>query len=395
MLKKILIAALLWPLVALAQSYPSPTFNNLTVQGTFTLSGGVPPASLAAQAANTVLANVTASSASPTAVALPSCSTANSALKYTSASGFSCGTTYALTSATNTFAANQIIAASSANLLINDTSGTGQARVNFSNNSVLEWGLVNQSSSNALGFSRYNAGTLVDSPFLISNSTGIVSMPDGLVAAAGANGTPIGNTTASTGSFTTLSASSTVSGTGFSTYLASPPAIGGTAPGTGKFTTLQATSTITPSSTAGIVGTTTNDNAQAGSVGETVTSNVPRASAISLTTGTPANVTSISLTSGDWDVSGQVILTPNASTTVSQVSGWISTTSATLPTDSDPTKPWFYQVSSFSTGQGIAIPLTRVRISLSATTTVFLSTLSSFGVSTMTGAGFIQARRVR
>jgi hypothetical protein len=32
------------------------------------------------------------------------------------------------------------------------------------------------------------------------------------------------------GSFTTLAASSTVSGTGFSTYLASPPAIGGTAP---------------------------------------------------------------------------------------------------------------------------------------------------------------------
>jgi hypothetical protein len=35
---------------------------------------------------------------------------------------------------------------------------------------------------------------------------------------------------AGAGAFTTLSASSTVSGTGFSTYLASPPAIGGTAP---------------------------------------------------------------------------------------------------------------------------------------------------------------------
>ena len=47
-------------------------------------------------------------------------------------------------------------------------------------------------------------------------------------------------TTASTGAFTTLSASSTVSGTGFSTYLASPPAIGGTAASTGAFTTLSA-----------------------------------------------------------------------------------------------------------------------------------------------------------
>ena len=41
---------------------------------------------------------------------------------------------------------------------------------------------------------------------------------------------PIGATTPSTGAFTTLSATSTVSGTGFSTYLASPPAIGGTTP---------------------------------------------------------------------------------------------------------------------------------------------------------------------
>jgi hypothetical protein len=44
------------------------------------------------------------------------------------------------------------------------------------------------------------------------------------------------------GAFTTLSASSTVSGTGFSTYLASPPAIGGTTAAAGTFTTLTATS---------------------------------------------------------------------------------------------------------------------------------------------------------
>jgi hypothetical protein len=53
------------------------------------------------------------------------------------------------------------------------------------------------------------------------------------------NGT-VGATTANTGSFTTLSASSTVSGTGFSTYLASPPAIGATTQNTGAFTTLSA-----------------------------------------------------------------------------------------------------------------------------------------------------------
>jgi len=48
----------------------------------------------------------------------------------------------------------------------------------------------------------------------------------------------IGSVTPNTGAFTTLSASSTVSGAGFSTYLASPPAIGGTTPSTGKFTSI-------------------------------------------------------------------------------------------------------------------------------------------------------------
>ena len=56
---------------------------------------------------------------------------------------------------------------------------------------------------------------------------------------------PVGTTTASTGAFTTLSASSTVSGTGFSTYLASPPAIGGTAAAAGSFTTLSASGNVT------------------------------------------------------------------------------------------------------------------------------------------------------
>jgi hypothetical protein len=56
---------------------------------------------------------------------------------------------------------------------------------------------------------------------------------------------PVGTTTAAAGAFTTLSASSTVSGTGFSTYLASPPAIGGTAAAAGSFTTLSASGAVT------------------------------------------------------------------------------------------------------------------------------------------------------
>ncbi|WP_133254571.1 hypothetical protein [Paraburkholderia unamae] len=181
--------------MALAQSYPSPTYQNLTVLGTF--AGNIGTGSLAAQAANTVVANVTAASASPTAVALPSCSTANSALKYTSASGFSCGTTYALTSGTLA----QFAATTSAQLagIVSDETGSGS--------------LV------------FGTGPTIGTPAITGGSL---------------NNATVGATTPSTGAFTTLSASSTVSGTGFSTYLASPPSIGGTAAAAGAFTTLNA-----------------------------------------------------------------------------------------------------------------------------------------------------------
>jgi len=58
------------------------------------------------------------------------------------------------------------------------------------------------------------------------------------------NGT-VGATTTSTGAFTTLSASSTVSGNGFSTYLASPPAIGGNVAAAGSFNGLTVTGACT------------------------------------------------------------------------------------------------------------------------------------------------------
>jgi len=81
---------------------------------------------------------------------------------------------------------------------------------------------------------------------LVSNGTDIVDATNYVssISAGSINNTPIGNSTPSTGAFTTLSASSTVSGTGFSTYLASPPAIGGTTAAAGSFTTLSASSTV-------------------------------------------------------------------------------------------------------------------------------------------------------
>ena len=82
-------------------------------------------------------------------------------------------------------------------------------------------------------------------PFIVASTTVVANLnASSLGGATFASPGAIGSGTASTGAFTTLSASSTVSGAGFSTYLASPPAIGGTAAAAGAFTTLSASSTV-------------------------------------------------------------------------------------------------------------------------------------------------------
>jgi hypothetical protein len=64
------------------------------------LAGGITLANHASQAANTVVGNATSGSASPTALAVGSCSTAGSALQWTTNTGFGCNT--AITAATST-----------------------------------------------------------------------------------------------------------------------------------------------------------------------------------------------------------------------------------------------------------------------------------------------------
>jgi len=88
-----------------------------------------------------------------------------------------------------------------------------------------------------------NGGAFAGSANLTFNGTTLTA-----AGLSGPHNGTVGATTPSTGAFTTLAASSTVSGTGFSTYLASPPAIGGTAPAAGAFTTLTATTAIGTSS---------------------------------------------------------------------------------------------------------------------------------------------------
>lgn len=145
------------------------------------------------------------------------------------------------------------------------------------------------------------------------------------------------------------------------------------------------------SSTSGIIGTTTNDSAAAGSVGEYITSNVPQASAVSIgSTGATINVTSISLTAGDWDVYGNVIF---ITSTATRVIAWTSNTSATIVDGS------LYASQGIAGGviliQNSALTVPYRRVSLSGTTTVYLSAYADFASGTVKAAGTIYARRVR
>lgn len=147
---------------------------------------------------------------------------------------------------------------------------------------------------------------------------------------------------------------------------------------------------------ASIVTTTTNDNAAASKIGEYVESEVLLASAVSLTTITAADVTSISLTAGDWDVWGIVAFDINAATVVNNIQGWVHTVSATQP--DRPNGGAMFSLLFPSTAAGPTVqmmPVGTKRLSLSGTTTVYLTAVSNFTTNTNKAYGLIAARRRR
>lgn len=148
---------------------------------------------------------------------------------------------------------------------------------------------------------------------------------------------------------------------------------------------------ISFSSTTGIIGTTTNDNAAAGSVGEYISSTVSGGSPVSLTTNVVANVTSISLTAGDWDVGGIVGFSLGTGTSVTYSTAAANSTSATLPA-----------LGGYASNGTTSVPVTdpslvipTIRASLSTTTTYYLVAKAGFTVSTLGAYGMIWARRRR
>jgi hypothetical protein len=141
-----------------------------------------------------------------------------------------------------------------------------------------------------------------------------------------------------------------------------------------------------------VQGTNTNDNAASGYIGEVISSNLPVESAISLTTSTVTNVTSVTLTAGDWDISGQCILTFTG--TPIQIISNLNTTSATLGT-AGPNSPYSSLSTTYTTGATQFVPVPTGRLNLSTTTTLYLLTFAVFPTGTSSAYGWIHARRMR
>lgn len=95
----------------------------LTVTSSFTATGLVTLPSLATQSANTVLGNATSGAASPTALAVGSCSTAASALIWTTNTGFGCNTAITAAAMPASGLTGQVAVANGGTGLASGTSG--------------------------------------------------------------------------------------------------------------------------------------------------------------------------------------------------------------------------------------------------------------------------------
>lgn len=151
-------------------------------------------------------------------------------------------------------------------------------------------------------------------------------------------------------------------------------------------------------------GTATNDNAAAGYIGEYLIQSRVESAATSVTTATSLNVTSASLdlTAGDWDIEGMICYFPAGTTTVTNLFGSISKTSATLSGGDTTAVPTAGESrvnqafpAAYVPGSEVTVPLPKTRASLTGNTSFYLVGRANFGTSTMTVFGSISARRVR
>jgi hypothetical protein len=145
-----------------------------------------------------------------------------------------------------------------------------------------------------------------------------------------------------------------------------------------------------------IPGTVNNDAATPGNVGEYVFADIEYAARVSLSNSVTHDITSIQLTEGDWDVWGNFVSAPDNTTTTSSIKAWINTQSVTDPQAPNKGAYALLQTAIGATlFQALPLGMMRVTVAKGATQNVYLTAQVAFAVSTLSGYGFIGARRRR
>ncbi len=335
------------------------------------VSGALPLANVATQAANTVLGNATAGTAAPAALAVPSCSAASSALTWTSNTGFGC----------NTISSGGVPGGISGDIQFNNAGAFGGTTPLGTGSVIKSNGTINSTAAQT---------------YTLPTTTATIARTDAAQTFTGTQ--TFGAIIGTTFNGNTLTAgSSTYTGTAAQTYtFPTTSASVARTDAAQTFTGVQTFSSAT-NPTAGETGVSTNSNAAAGIIGEYIESKLAPASAVSITSGASSTtITSVSLTAGDWDCDGAVGASVNSATLVQFIQAGTNT-SAALPSASDALGR--VELSYGSTGQALVTDTRFVvptyRYSLSGTTTIFLQLGATFTVNVMTGYGGLRCRRVR
>jgi hypothetical protein len=144
------------------------TLTNKTMSGASNTFSSIALSSLATQTANTVVGNATGSSASPTALAMPSCSSSNNALIWTTSTGFGC----------NTISSSGSPGGSNTDVQYNNSSAFGgNSGFTYDGTSVITLGTAG-TSVGKVAFANATSGTITLQPPTGALGSAVITVPD-------------------------------------------------------------------------------------------------------------------------------------------------------------------------------------------------------------------------